>query len=55
MTGNKRNNAGPRLGKNGYRYRQQYGVIVICKNERHQARVYNVLRRRGLDCKVVTV
>ena len=42
-------------GRNGYRYRQQYGVIVICKNERHQARVYNVLRRRGFECKVVTV
>jgi hypothetical protein len=55
MTGNKKHNAGLPRGKNGYRYRQQYGVIVICKNERHQARVYNVLRRRGLDCKVVTV
>lgn len=43
------------LGANGYRYRQQYGVIVICKNERHQARTYNVLRRRGFECKVVTV
>lgn len=42
-------------GRNGYRYRQQYGVIVICKNEKHQAQTYNVLRRRGHDCKVVTV
>lgn len=42
-------------GRNGYQYRQQYGVIVICKNEREQARIYNVLRRRGLECKVVTV
>jgi len=43
------------LGANSFRYRQQYGVIVICKNERHQARTYSVLRRRGFECKVVTV
>ena len=46
---------GPRFGANGFRYRQQFGVIVTCKNERHQRRVYNVLTRRGLACKVVTV
>lgn len=45
----------PRLGANGFRYRQQFGVIVLCKNERDQARVYNVLTRRGHRCKVVTV
>jgi len=45
----------PAPGRNGFRYRQQYGVIVLCKNEREQTRVYNVLSRRGLDCKVVTV
>ena len=37
----------PRFGANGFRYRQQFGVIVTCKNERHQRRVYNVLTRRG--------
>lgn len=42
-------------GRNGFKYREQFGVIVICKNERHQARIYNVMRRRGLECKVVTV
>ena len=55
MIGNKRLKARPAPGRNGFRYRQQYGVIVMCKNERHQARLYNVLRRRGLECKVVTV
>lgn len=55
MTGNTRSKARPTLGRNGFRYRQQYGVVVLCKNEKHQARVYNVLRRRGLECKVVTV
>jgi len=43
------------LGANGFKYRQQYGVIVICKSERDQARMYNVLTRRGLKCRVVTV
>ena len=45
----------PRFGANGFRYRQQFGVIVTCRNERDQQRVYNVLTRRGLACKVVTV
>ena len=43
------------LGKNGFTYREQYGVIVICKNEKHQAQTYEALRRRGMTCKVVTV
>lgn len=45
----------PILGANGFKYRQQFGIIVHCKNERDQARLYNVLTRRGLKCKVVTV
>jgi hypothetical protein len=35
-------------------YRAQYGVIVICRDEKHQRRVYNSLKRAGLACKVVT-
>jgi len=42
-------------GRNGFKYRQQYGVIVICDDERHQERVYNRLHARGLKCKVVAV
>lgn len=45
----------PVLGRNGFKYRQQFGVIVVCDGERHQERVYNQLRARGLKCKVVTV
>lgn len=37
----------------GTRYRQQYGVIVICDHEEHQARVYNDLRARGATLRVV--
>lgn len=42
-------------GKNGFKYRQQYGVIVVCRDECHQERVYTRLQARGLKCKVVTV
>lgn len=42
-------------GRNGFKYQQQYGVIVVCRDERHQEQVYTRLRARGLKCKVVTV
>jgi hypothetical protein len=42
-------------GRNGFRYRQQYGVIVVCAHERDQAKTYSRLRRLGYACKVVTV
>ena len=42
-------------GRNGFKYREQYGVIVLCDDERRQARAYNALRRAGYRCKVVTV
>ena len=35
-------------GRNGYRYRQQYGIVVICDNEQAQARAYARLQRAGL-------
>lgn len=35
------------------RYQEQYGVIVACEDEPHQERVYNELREKGYDCKVV--
>ena len=44
-----------RPGKNAFRYRQQFGVIVICATEAQQRAVYNRLRKAGNKCKVVTV
>jgi hypothetical protein len=38
-----------------YKYREQYGVIVVCRDEAQQRRVYNRLSREGLNCKVVVV
>ena len=36
-------------------YRPQYGLIVVCEDERDQAKKYDQLRKKGLTVKVVTV
>jgi len=38
-----------------FTYKQQYGVIVICKDEKEQREIYEKLRELGLTLKVVTV
>jgi hypothetical protein len=38
-----------------FRYQEQFGVIVICRDEADQRRLYHRLSRQGLACKVVTV
>jgi hypothetical protein len=43
------------LGKNGYKYRSQFGVIVTCSDEQHQKQVYEQLKSLELQCKVVVV
>jgi ParB-like chromosome segregation protein Spo0J len=35
-------------------YQEQYGVIVICDDERQQEEVYDTLTHQGHRCKVVT-
>lgn len=42
-------------GANGFRYRERFGVIVICADAAHQERVYNRLRKAGDRLRVVTV
>lgn len=43
-------------GRNGYKYRQQFGIVVICDNEAAQARDYARLQRAGYKkLRVVTV
>jgi predicted 3-demethylubiquinone-9 3-methyltransferase (glyoxalase superfamily) len=42
-------------GKNGFKYREQYGVIVICKDEKSQEALFNNLKNQGHKCRVVTV
>jgi hypothetical protein len=42
-------------GKNKYQYRQQYGIVVICRDEKHQQESYQQLAAQGHKLKVVTV
>ena len=43
-------------GRNRYRYRQQFGIVVICDNEQAQERAYARLQRAGFkQLRVVTV
>lgn len=43
------------LGRNGYKYREQYGVIVVCRDAHHQEQVFKDLKKQGHKLKVVTV
>lgn len=45
--------APPNLDPGEGRYKEQYGVIVICGDESEQERVYNDLQARGYECRVV--
>lgn len=38
-----------------YTYKPQYGVIVICADEKEQKEIYERLRKEGLTLKVVNV
>ena len=37
----------------GNRYREQYGVIVICEDEKHHKKTYEALCAQGFNCRVV--
>lgn len=36
-----------------FNYNEQYGVIVMCKDESEQEKIYNRLTEEGYECKVV--
>lgn len=36
-----------------FNYKEQYGVIVMCKDEAEQEKIYNRLASEGYECKVV--
>ncbi|MBM7771222.1 hypothetical protein JOD54_001426 [Actinokineospora baliensis] len=36
-------------------YRERHGVVVTCRDARHQEQVYAELRALGLRCRVVSV
>lgn len=50
-------NSKPRnmLGVNGFKYREQFGVIVMCRDEAEHRAVYERLKAEGYKCKVVRV
>lgn len=39
----------------GFSYKEQYAVVVICKDEKEQESVYNRLKDEGYKLKVVAV
>ncbi len=39
----------------GFNYKEQYGIIVICENEKQQQKIYKQLAKLGLKLKVVCV
>ena len=38
-----------------FNYKEQYGVIVICQDEKEQREIYERLLAQGLTLKIVTV
>lgn len=43
------------LGKNGFKYRPKFGVVVICEDERSQVAAHLRIKELGLKTKVVTI
>lgn len=43
------------LGKNGFKYKPQFGLIIVCKDEAEQQKRYAELVRQGYKVKVVAV
>lgn len=38
-----------------FKYKQQFAVVVICKDEKEQESIYNRLKEEGFKLKVVAV
>ena len=55
--GGQESEAGTASGSNStnFSYQEQYGVIVMCKNEQEQESIFNRLTEEGFECKVVAV
>jgi hypothetical protein len=43
------------MEKKKFVYKQQYGVIVICADEKEQREIYETLKKMGLTLKIVAV
>ena len=42
-------------GRNGFKYREKFGIVVLCDDAAHQERLYAALKAQGLKLKVVVV
>lgn len=42
-------------GVNGFNYREQFGVVVVCKDAARQEQLYAKLKAAGHNVKVVCV
>lgn len=42
-------------GKNGFNYKPQWAVVLICNDEKHQIEIFNEMKSRGFKLKVLTV
>jgi hypothetical protein len=42
-------------GVNKFRYKQQYGVVVVCADEEDHKRTYASLAAQGYKCRAVRV
>lgn len=45
----------PAIAAKPFQYRQQFGLILICKDEAEQKRKFEQFARRGVKVRVVTV
>jgi len=43
------------MAKKTYKYKPQYGVIVICENEKQQIEIFEELKKKGYKLKIVNV
>ena len=43
------------MSEKKFNYKEQYGVVVVCENEKEQQNIYERLLADGLTLKVVTV
>jgi hypothetical protein len=42
-------------GRNGFTYRELFGIIVLCDNARQQEAIFNKLKEQGYRVRVVAV
>lgn len=47
--------APPSPGRNGFKYRPRWALVIPCRDERHQAELYQRFKGEGFVPKVVVV